>query len=204
MGYSAPGTFFLLLAKNKLLSFILCDKGHRKGKPWRKRRESKLWEIHRISSNGVASISKYTWSLRETRISGSWTWETSGTAQPGVMGGRGLTGVPSVGDAWTLGVSLAREETNISVILPLIRYETLSEIECLDAVSLLTDFSMDSFVHNYCNANKCASNAFPLLLFPQNLCQTIQLIVFQCLQTGWESINCSSYNIHTKAKEREE
>lgn len=43
-----------------------------------------------------------------------------------MMGRRGLTGVPSGGDAWTL-VSLAREKINISVMLPLIKYEILSE-----------------------------------------------------------------------------
>lgn len=83
-----------------------------------------------------------------------------------MMGRTGLTGVPSGGDDWTLVVSLAREKIDISAILPLIKYEILNETECLDAVSQLAeDVSMHSSVHIYCYANKCASNAFPLLLF---------------------------------------
>lgn len=71
--------------------------------------------------------------------------------------------------------SLGREKINISVILLLIKFEILSETGCPHAVSLLIeDISMHSCVHIYCYDNKCRSNAFPLLLFLQNLCQTIQ------------------------------
>lgn len=167
--------FSLPLAKNKLLSLSLCVKWQWKEKPQRKKQESRLWERLRILSNEFVSISKYTWSLQETTISDTLTWETSGTGQLEMTGRTDLRGVPNGEDTWTLVVSLGRGKINISVILPLITFEILSEIGCPDAVCLLTeDISMHSCVHIYCYDNKCTSNAFPLLFFLQNLCQTIQ------------------------------
>lgn len=90
----------------------------------------------------------------------------------------GVTRVPKGEDGCTLVISLAREKMNISVILPLIKYEVLRETKCLTDVSLLTGISMPSSVHIHCYATKCVSNAFPLMLFFQNLCQTIQSMGF--------------------------
>lgn len=95
-----------------------------------------------------------------------------------MMGRTGVTRVPKGEDGCILVISLAREKMNISVILPLIKYEVLRETECLNNVSLLTDVFMPSFVHIYCYANKYASNAFSLMLLFQNLCQMHGF--FQC------------------------
>lgn len=122
------------------------------------------------------------------------------------MGRTCLTRVPQGENCCTLLITLAKEKINISVILPLIKYEVLRESECLNAVSLLTeDISMHNSVHIHCYANKCASNSFPLMVFfrtsakPSNPWGFIQR---WCIV--WETINFSSCKIHTKAKWREE
>lgn len=104
-----------------------------------------------------------------------------------MMGRRGLTEVPKGGDGCTLVI--AREKMNISVILPLIKYVILRETQCLNAVSLLTEeVSMHSSVHIHCYANKCASNAFPLMLFFQNLCQTLHSMGFFSVDGQFERL----------------